>query len=140
MRFNSKSVTLNNGISLLLDVQLPTILIGLVVPDSLLKSSIDRFNKMLDKRRNVKEVINGIELDILKLNLSVNGFRLWVFVNQHTKDIIQNVRFTFRGKLIYENDNSDIIEDILIEDVLFKVDEGDGWQSVFSRKKELTLQ
>ena len=141
MRFNSKSITLNRGVNFRLRVNVPSEFPVDQISYNILESAIQDFNDILDKRRRVKEIIDGIDIDILRLGLTAETFYLWVFIKENDIDFFKNnISFTFSGKLVYGNDNDIFPEKVIIEDLIYKTGEKTDWKSVFisTNKKELT--
>ena len=76
MRFNSKSITLNRGVNCRLKVNVPSEFPIDKIAYDVLESSIKDFNNELDKRRQVKELIGNMEVDVLRLGLTAETFYL----------------------------------------------------------------
>lgn len=130
MRFNSKSITLNRGVNFRLRVNVPSGFSIDQISYNILESAIQDFNDILDKRRQVKEIINGIDIDILRLGFTAETFYLWVFIKENDIDFFKNnISFTFSGKLVYGNDI--FPEKVIIEDLIYKTGEKSDWKSVF---------
>lgn len=142
MRFNSKSITLNKGFNLRLKVYNPSEFPIDKISDDLLESAIKRFNKVLDSRGDVKEVIDDIEIDILRLGRTAETFFLWIFVKEEDVRKIEgsSIHVTFSGRLVYDKNNDIFPEKVIIEDVNYKMNDKDEWKSIIgsSVKKELT--
>lgn len=140
MRFNSKSITVNRGVNCKLKVNVPSDFPIDKIAYNVLESAIKDFNDVLDKRRQVKEIIGDMEVDVLRLGITAETFYLWVFVKEKDIDFLKDkISFTFSGKLVY-GDNDIFPEKIIIEDLIYKVTEGFDWKSIFkpTKKKELT--
>ncbi len=136
MTFNSKSVIMNRGVNLRLGVTIPTSLGRYSIPVDLWDASVKEFNNVLDKRRQVKEIIDGIEVDVLRLVLSGRSFFIWTFAKENDVAAIEGqLMFSFRGKLVYVDEKSDKIEKILIEDLLYRRNLIEPWKSVFRNSK-----
>jgi hypothetical protein len=73
----------------------------------------------MDKRNQVSEIIEGVKVDILRLKRGTRGVFIWMFANENDISIIEKLRFTFKGKLVFENKDSNTIEKILINDLLY---------------------
>jgi len=136
MKFNSQSVTLNRGVNLKVDVVLPPILETYVIPEEVWSVSIDEFNKELDQRSQVSEIIKGIKVDVLRIHRSMGNVLLWMMVKEHDIDMINALTFTLRGKVVFEDDKTNKVERVLIKDLLYSVSDTET-KSIF-KKKELT--
>lgn len=132
MRFNSKSITLNKGFNLRLKINIPEEFPIGKISNDILESAIKDFNNILDNRKNVREIVDNIEIDILRLGLTAETFYLWVFVKKEDVKQIEggSINFTFSGKLVY-GDNDDLPEKVIIDDLIYKVTEGLSWKSIF---------
>lgn len=132
MRFNSKSITLNKGFNLRLKINIPEEFPIGKISNDILEPAIKDFNNILDNRKNVREIVDNIEIDILRLGLTAETFYLWVFVKKEDVKQIEggSINFTFSGKLVY-GDNDDLPEKVIIDDLIYKVTEGLSWKSIF---------
>ena len=119
MKFNSKSVILNRGINLKVNLKLPLALTSYPISSEIWEKSLYEFNKQMDKRNQVSEIIEGVKVDILRLKRGTRGVFIWMFANENDISIIEKLRFTFKGKLVFENKDSNTIEKILINDLLY---------------------
>ena len=119
MRFNSKSVMLNRGTNLRVGIDIPSALRYHSIPVALWDTAITEFNKQLDTRRQVSEIIDGVKVDVLRIHLQSGGLFIWMSVKEKDVSTISKLRFTFKGKLVYENDTAKRLEQILINDLLY---------------------
>jgi len=142
MRFNSKSITLNKGFNLRLKVNVPEEFPIDEIAYDVLEFSVKDFNNILDNRKNVREIIDNIEVDILRLGLTAETFYLWIFVKEEDVNKIErgSINVTFSGKLVYNSDNDISPERVIIEDIIYRMSDRDEWKSIIgsSVKKELT--
>lgn len=142
MRFNSKSITLNKGFNLRLKVNVPKEFPIDEIAHDVLEVSVKDFNNILDNREDVREIINNIEVDILRLGLTAETFYLWIFVKEEDVKKIErgSINVTFSGKLVYNSDNDISPERVIIEDIIYRMSDRDDWKSIIgsSFKKELT--
>jgi len=141
MKFNSKSVTLNRGVNVMHPVQLPSALTTYNIPEDIWDESIVRFNKELDARSQVSEIVNGIKVDVLRIKRAMGNVILWMTAKEHDVATIEALTFTLKGQLVFENEKSDAVEKLLINDLFCGVLAyglpNDGMKSIF-RKKDLT--
>ena len=134
MKFNSKSVTLNRGINLKVNISLPSKLSSYNISPDIWEESIKKFNKDLDERSQVSEIIKGIKTDVLRINKSIGGgIVLWMNAKEEDVDLINQLQFTLAGKIIFEDDKSDKIEGILIKDLLYGSSTG-AHRSIFKKR------
>jgi len=132
MRFNAKSVTLNRGVNYRAGIEIPPTLLHYSIPADVWDKSIEDFNKQLDTRRQVSEIVDGVKVDVLRINRSGGGLFIWMMVKNDDVETIEKVRFTFKGKLVFENEHR--IEQVIINDLLYG--ERAKEKSIF--RKELT--
>jgi len=137
MRFNSKSITLNRGVNLRLKINIPSEFPIDKISYNILESAIEDFNNSLDQRRQVKEIIDNIEADVLRVGITAETFYCWVFVKEKDIDFLKNkISFTFSGKLVYNSDNDIFPEKVIIDDLIYKIDGIFDWKSIFGLSKK----
>lgn len=138
MKFNSQSVILNKGINKRFQMGAPPSLVGYSIPVTVWDDAIKEFNEGLDKRRQVKEVVEGREMDLLRIGLSGGTFYIWAFARElDANEIEQHFLFTFRGEVIFAEDSSTVVDKMIINDLLYRTDiKDEEWKSIF--RKELT--
>jgi hypothetical protein len=136
MKFNSKSVTLNRGVNVKVNVALPPKLETYTIPQDVWEESIKQFNKELDERSQVSELIQGIKVDVLRVNRTMGCVVLWMTAKEKDVDTINLLEFKLSGKVVFEDEKSDKIEMVLIKDLLYGSPSGEH-RSIF-RKKKLT--
>ena len=137
MKFHSNSVTLNRGVQTKINVVIPSRLETYSIDDNVWKESIIAFNKELDDRSTVSEIINGIKVDILRILLTMNTIVLWMTVKESDIEIVQSIKFMLKGKVVFEDDKTNKVERLIIQDILYGRDR--STTSIFKKKKkELT--
>jgi hypothetical protein len=119
MKFNSKSVTVNGGTNLKVNVEIPSLLSCYQISPGMWDESLEEFNKELDTRRQVSEIINGIKVDVLRLKRVSTDVFIWMTAKEKDIDEVKDIRFTVKGKLVFEDDKAIKVEKILIEDLLY---------------------
>lgn len=129
MRFNSKSVTLNRGVNHKIRLQIPFIFDSYDISRDVWDKSLKDFNKCLDKRPQVSEIINGIKIDILRVKRGVGEIFIWTSVKEKDIPLLEKLNFTFKGKLYYADDKKETVEHVLISDLTYG--EGVPTQSIF---------
>jgi len=133
MKFNSKSVTLNRGINLKVNISLPSKLSSYAISPDIWEESIKQFNKDLNERSQVSEIIKGIKVDVLRINRSMDSFVLWMSAKEQDVDLINQLQFTLAGKIVFEDDKTDKVEGVLIKDLLYGSPNGEH-RSIFKKK------
>jgi len=136
MKFNSKSVTLNRGVNVKVNVLLPQKLQNYAISQEVWEDSLKRFNEELDRRSQVSEIIQGIKVDVLRVNLSMGSVVLWMMAKEADVDTINLLVFSLRGKIVFADDKTNAVEQIIINDLLYGSTSGAD-RSIF-KKKELT--
>jgi len=134
MRFNSQSVIMNRGTNFRVGVEIPHGLHHIRIPAELWDDAVEEFNKQLDSRKQVSELVDGIKVDILRLHLTGGAFYIWMAAKESNVPTMADTRFTFKGKLVYESEKSDQLESVLITDLLY----GPQGQEKSIFRKELT--
>lgn len=119
MKFNSKSVTLNRGVNLKVNLEIPSALTSYPISGEIWEESLEEFNKQLDERRQVSEIIDGVKVDVLRLKRAVGDVFIWMSAKEKDIPMIEKLRFTFKGKLVFENKDSNKVEKVLINDLLY---------------------
>jgi hypothetical protein len=134
MKFNSKSVTLNRGVNTKVGITLPPAISTCEIPVNVWDSSVDKFNKDLDERSVVTEFLKGMKVDVLRVHRSMGTMTLWINAKEKDLDVLKKMHFTLSGKLVYANENTNEIEQVIIEDMTYATAET-APQSVFKKKK-----
>ena len=135
MKFNSKSVTLNRGVNVKVNVLLPQKLQNYAISQEVWEDSLKRFNEELDRRSQVSEIIQGIKVDVLRVNLSMGSVVLWMMAKEADVDTINLLVFSLRGKIVFADDKTNVVEQIIINDLFYGSPSG-AERSIF-KKKEL---
>lgn len=98
MRFNSKSVLLNDGVKVTATVKLPEIFDSLQFPKSLWTSAIKEFNNVLNERASVTEEVLGKPIDVLQLEHG-EDIKLSIVVRRDDVEAFEDVWFKLKGKV-----------------------------------------
>lgn len=117
-------------------VQLPSSLTAYNIPEDVWDESITEFNKELDGRSQVSEIVDGIKVDVLRIKRAMGSVILWMTAKEHDVATIEALTFTLKGKIVFEDEKSSNVEKVLINDLLYEVPNS-GVKSIF-RKKDLT--
>lgn len=115
-------------------IEIPNGLLHVRIPADMWDDAVEDFNKQLDSRKQVSELIDGIKVDVLRIHMAGGAFYVWLSVKESNMATMADTRFTFKGKLVYESEKSDQLESVLITDLLYGPRGNE--KSIF--KKELT--
>src|SRR5512137_844349 len=111
MKFNSQSITLNRGIQKRLNIGAPRTLVGYSIPVTVWDDAIKEFNDTLDKRRQVKETVGGIEMDLLRIGLSGGTFYIWAFARELEAETLEREYiFTFQGEVVFAENSEKVVD------------------------------
>ena len=138
MKFNSKSVILNGGKEVKVEVDIPPAVGHRMISSKIWEDSISEFNNRMDTRTQVSEIISGTSVDILRLDRSNQNVFLWMFAMEEDMPLIRSLHFILKGRMVFENivPDNDNIEDVLLDDLLYTTDMGE--RSIF--RKLLTFE
>ncbi len=129
MKFTSESVTLAGGLRMRIDVCIPRVLLEYDISDDVWQAAIDEFNKTLDARNNITTKINGVDVDVLKVEsiadnedlLRMGSIVILLVVKKEDADKISPLEFCLKGHLTHAQ-NCGMVEYLTIENILV----GDG--------------
>ena len=139
MKFNSKSVTLNRGINLKVSVAIPPIMDSYQISDDVWNEAMVDFNKELDNRSQVSEIVDGVKVDVLRINTRIVGtVILWMMVKESDVEVVENMVFTLSGTVVFEDETSNVVEKVIVKDLFFGSPDGVR-RSIFKKRKGLTL-
>lgn len=138
MKFNSKSVTLNRGINLKLNVEIPPVMHSYEISDAIWNEAMVDFNKELDNRSQVSEIIDGVKVDVLRINRNMGTVILWMMVKESDAEVVENMVFTLSGTVVFEDETSNRAEKVIVKDLFFGSPDGVR-RSIFKKRKGLTL-
>jgi hypothetical protein len=139
MKFNSKSVTLNRGINLKVSVAIPPIMDSYQISDDVWNEAMVDFNKELDNRSQVSEIVDGVKVDVLRINTCIVGtVILWMMVKESDVEVVENMVFTLSGTVVFEDETSNVVEKVIVKDLFFGSPDGVR-RSIFKKRKGLTL-
>lgn len=135
MKFNSQSVILNKGINKRFQMGAPSSLVGYSIPVTVWDEAIKEFNENMDKRRQVKEVMEGREMDLLRIGLSGGTFYIWAFARElDAQEIEKHFIFTFRGEVIFAENSEKVIDKLIINDLMYRIGlKDETWKSIFKK-------
>jgi hypothetical protein len=138
MKFNSKSVTLNRGINLRVSVSIPPVMDSYQISNEVWDDAMADFNKELDNRSQVSEIIDGVKVDVLRINRNMGTVYLWMMVKENDSEVVGNMVFTLSGTVVFEDETSNVVEKVIVKDLFFGSPDG-GRRSIFKKRKGLTL-
>jgi len=138
MKFNSKSVTLNRGINLRVSVAIPPVMDSYEISADVWDDAMVDFNKELDTRSQVSEIIDGIKVDVLRINRNMGTVYLWMMVKENDAEVVGNMVFTLSGTVVFEDETSNVVEKVIVKDLFFGSPDGKR-RSIFKKRKGLTL-
>jgi hypothetical protein len=119
MRFNSKSVLLNDGVNMKVMIDVPEVFAKLEFPDTIWESAIINFNHVLNQRPSVTEEVNGLPVDILNLENGTSSIRLSIGVKRTDVEAFEDVWFKLRGQIVFKANSFDDVESINITDLVY---------------------
>jgi hypothetical protein len=135
MVFTSDSILMNRGINYKVIVRLPTIFSSYKITDEILDECIKSFNKELDARSQVSEIVNGVKVDVLRLKEMCDNIMLWMYVKENDLPKIKRINFSLAGLLVFTDATEREVERIIIEDLLYTTDQIIEPTSIFKKKK-----
>lgn len=126
MKFNSQSVTLKGGCRVKFDVYIPSFILDYEINDSIWQTAIDNFNKELDKRQSVTTKIDGVMVDVLKLEsvedsadwLKMGAVILLVVTQESDLPKIKDIHFCLTGHLTFA-EQSGKVDGMVIENITY---------------------
>ena len=119
MRFNSKSVLLNDGVNMKLIVDVPEVIGSFQCSDKVWESAIINFNTKLNGRESVTEEVNGLPVDILQMERGEASIRLAIAVKRDDVEAFEDVWFKIKGQLIFKPQSMTDVETIDIADLIY---------------------
>jgi hypothetical protein len=119
MRFDSKSVLLNDGINMKLTVDIPEVLKKLDFTDKVWEAAIINFNNILNQRQTVTEEILGKPLDILQLEYGTASIKLSIGVKRDDVEAFEDVWFKIKGQIVFRDHTCGTVEEVLIKDLTY---------------------
>ena len=134
MKFDSKSVLLNDGVSIKVSIHVPEILKSLSISKEIWQIAVINFNKKLNERSVVTENVNGLSADILQLELSEgNSLIMAMSVNRGDVQIFGDKWFGITGQIIFKGNSWNEVEAIDISDLIYKNAGGDTTHRVINK-------
>jgi hypothetical protein len=119
MRFNSKSVLLNDGVNMKLIVDVPEVIGSFQCSDKVWENAIINFNTKLNGRESVTEEVNGLPVDILQMERGEASIRLAIAVKRDDVEAFEDVWFKIKGQLIFKPQSMTDVEAIDIADLIY---------------------
>lgn len=119
MRFDSKSVLLNDGVNMKLIVDVPDVFEKLDFPDHVWASAITNFNHVLNERSRVTEEVNGLPVDILQLENGTSSIKVSIAVRRTDIEAFEDVWFKIKGQIVFRDHTCGVVEEVLIKDLTY---------------------
>lgn len=119
MRFNSKSVLLNDGVNMKVMVDVPEVISSFQFPDSVLDEAIINFNTKLNQRSSVTEEVSGLPVDILQMERGEASIRLAIAVKREDVEAFEDVWLKIKGQVIFKPQSFTDVEAINITDLVY---------------------
>jgi hypothetical protein len=114
---------------------MPTAFDNYIISTDVLHEAIDSFNKELDTRSQVSEVIAGVKVDVLRLKEMAGNIMIWMSVKENDKELVDKMNFSLSGLLVFTDATETVVEQIIIEDLLYHTDQILDPTSIFKKKK-----
>ena len=121
MKFNSNSITLNGGLEIYKTLTVPIGFESYSVEPEVWKESISEFNGELNKRDNLMESIDDIDVDLLYVDFT-DKIRLRMYVMEKYINNIRDMVFILRGEVILGNETTSKVDKIRIRDIQYMED------------------
>lgn len=126
MKFNSNSAILNGGCRVHIDVYIPAFLLDYNIDDEIWQEAIDTFNKKLSDRPSVTSTINGVNVDVIKVEsvadssdfLKMGAIILLLVAKEEDVIKIADIHFCLTGYLTFK-DRSGIVEKMVIKNITY---------------------
>lgn len=121
MRFDLRSVLLNDGVVISVKVHLPEALQPLVISKTVWHKAVIEFNKRLNKRVSVTEEINDHMVDVMQMD---NEESLQLAVNRNDVDLFNAMWFSIKGQVYFKGKSLVLVDEVQILEVIYKDVEG----------------
>lgn len=128
MKFNSNSVIMDGGCQVKFDVYIPAALLDIEISNDVWQKAINEFNKKLDARSSVTTEINGVKVDILKVELlkeppltyvfAPDAIILLVVIKEEDISKIADVYLCLTGHLTFDLDSGKV-DDMIIKNITY---------------------
>lgn len=125
MRFNSKSVLLNDGVNMKVMVDIPEVFEKLDFPEAVWVDAIVNFNNRLNERPTVTEEVLGKPVDILQLEPGTSSIKLSIGVKREDVEAFEDVWFKLKGQIVFKANSFQDVESINITDLIYTNAEGE---------------
>ena len=126
MKFTTSSVLLDGGCRVKLDVYIPSFLLDYEISDVVWQKAIDDFNKKLDSRSHVTTRVNGINIDVLKVEsvetsadfLAMGAVILLIVAKEEDVPKIADIHFCLTGYLTFDG-KSGKVDGMVINNITY---------------------
>lgn len=119
MKFNSKSVLLNDGVPMNLKVHFPDGMPSSAISSDKWVNALLKFNsEVLNTRASVSEKCKGHDVDVLYLTLVDGHIEINMVGYRHEVPDLLDTKFTVTGQLVYTSNTT--LDEIVIKNVLYE--------------------
>jgi hypothetical protein len=137
MRFYSDSVIMDGGLNYKVDVYLPAALLDVDISDEVWQKAIDDFNVQLNKRPTVTTTVNGVEIDIIRLDsvkessnwIKIGAVVLLFVIREKDADKIKDIHFCLKGHLTFDS-VSGKVDGMVIKNITYGGDNSKKYQLI----------
>ena len=120
MRFDSKSVLLNDGVNMKVMIDIPEVFDHLDFPECIWNTAISEFNRKLNERATVTQEVLGTQIDILQLERGDSSIKLAICVKKDEVEAFEDVWFKLSGQIVFKDHTTKEVEEVLIRDLTYK--------------------
>lgn len=122
MKFDSKSVLLNDGVVINVKLHLPNIFDNVIIPPGVWDYSVKRVNQKLNERKTVTTMMLGNRpVDILCLG---NEKTLSLAVRREDIQEVASTWFSIKGQIIFKQGSTDTLDEITISEIFHRDADG----------------
>lgn len=122
---------MKGGVEVKVDVYVPTFLMDYEISESVWETAIGNFNKKLAARPSVTTHINGIDVDILRIEtlenakdyFAMGAVLLYMIVRPEQVESILDIHFIISGFVTFEETLENIVDGMKIENITYGGDD-----------------
>lgn len=123
MKFNSKSVLLNDGVNVKLAITIPEVFNQFAISDQIWVNTVKSFNEVLNARQSVTETVNGSSIDILELQ-PIGPLVMTAVVKKEDAEKFGKTWFSIKGQIVFCEKSMELVDKIIISDIIYKSEDG----------------
>jgi hypothetical protein len=136
VNFQSNSVLLKGGVELKTDVYVPTFLMDYDISEGVWEKAIHQFNKKLDSRSSVTCTINGINVDILRMEvvedsrnfLAMGAVLVYMVARPLNVQDLMDIHFVISGFVTFDDNERKVVQGMTIENITYGGDDSKKFQ------------